>query len=72
MTYIPDLTAARAAQSKLHWSHKPRDERTIERFAQAISETGSTNEASKAIGITKDYGRALLARIRTHLGEQAR
>lgn len=72
MTYIPSRTAALEANRKCHWSHKPRDDRTIERFAEALAEHGKTNEAAQAIGITKDYARALLARIRAQLGEQAR
>jgi len=70
--YTPSASAALAANRACHWSHKPRDERTIDRFAEALAEHGSTNEAAKATGITKDYARALLARIRARLGAQAR
>jgi hypothetical protein len=52
-----------------HWQHKPRDERTIERFAEALSETGKVALAAKAIGITPLYGRTLLARIKAKLGK---
>lgn len=71
MNYTPNASAALAANRKLHWSRKPRDDRTIERFAEALSIHGTVKDAAKATGITKDYARALLARLKRLLGPQA-
>ena len=66
------MNAATAANRARHWSHKPHDERTIERFAEALSECGKVAVASRQIGITPDYGRVLLKRIKARMGDQAR
>jgi DNA-binding PadR family transcriptional regulator len=44
----------------------------IDRFAESLAETGEVKAAAKAIGVTKEYGNALLQRIRRRLGPQAR
>lgn len=64
--------AAAEANRRLHWMKKPKDERTIDRFAEALSETGSVAKSARATDIKYEYGRALLKRIRAKLGEQAR
>lgn len=44
---------------------------TLDAFAEALAETGCTNAAAARVGVSKDYGRALLGRIRKQLGRQA-
>jgi DNA-binding MarR family transcriptional regulator len=44
----------------------------IDRFAESLAETGSVKTAASAIGVTREYGNALLQRIRKSLGPQAR
>lgn len=51
---------------------KPRGTRVIDRFAQALSETGDVPSAAEAIGIKRGYANALFALIRKQLGDQAR
>jgi hypothetical protein len=43
-----------------------------DKFAEALAETGSVKAASKAVGVSRDYGNAMLQRIRKQLGRQAR
>jgi hypothetical protein len=44
----------------------------IERFAEALAETGSVTQASGVIGVSTSHGQRLLAQIRAGLGPQAR
>lgn len=51
---------------------KPRGTRVIDRFAQALSETGDVPSAADRVGIKRGYANSLFARIRQELGGQAR
>lgn len=50
---------------------KPRGTRVIDRFAQALAETGDVPTAAARLGLNRDYANSLFARIRKELGEQA-
>ncbi len=54
-----------------HWMNKPAEDRTINRFAQALSVSGSISQAARDTGINYEYGRALFKRIKRKLGSQA-
>lgn len=47
-------------------------ETTLDRFAEALAETGEVATAAASIGVSKDYGKAMLQRLRKRLGWQAR
>lgn len=51
---------------------KPRGTRVIDRFAQALSETGDVATAAAQLGIKRCYADNLLSTIRKQLGAQAR
>lgn len=50
---------------------KPRGTRVIDRFAEALSETGDVRAAADRLGINRDYANSLFALIRKQLGTQA-
>jgi hypothetical protein len=47
-------------------------ETALDRFAEALSETGEVASAAARIGVSKEYGKAMLQRLRKRLGWQAR
>ena len=52
---------------------KPRGTRMIDKFAEALAETGDVPAAADRIGIKRGYANSLFAKIRDELGrEQAR
>lgn len=51
---------------------KPRGTRVIDKFAEALSETGDVRAAAARIGIKVPYAHNLFSMIRRELGEQAR
>lgn len=51
---------------------KPRGTRVIDRFAEALAETGDVPAAAAVLGINRDYANSLFATIRKQLGRQAR
>lgn len=50
---------------------KPRGTRVIDRFAEALAETGDVPSAAAALGIDRNYANSLFATIRKQLGPQA-
>jgi hypothetical protein len=55
------------------WGRRlPRGTRVIDRFADALAETGDVPAAAERVGIKRGYANALFARIRKELGGQAR
>lgn len=53
------------------WRKKPRGTRTIDRFAEALSECGDVPTAARKLGLNRDYANSLFAKIRKELGSQA-
>lgn len=51
---------------------EPRGTRVIDRFAEALAETGDVPAAAAKLGIKRDYANSLFATIRKQLGAQAR
>jgi hypothetical protein len=51
---------------------KPRGTRVIDRFAEALAETGDVPAAAAMLGLNRDYANSLFARIRKELGSRAR
>jgi hypothetical protein len=45
--------------------------KTADQFAEYLSEGWTVTEASRALGLSADYGRAMLCRLRRKLGAQA-
>ena len=55
------------------WNHvKPRGTRVIDRFAEALAETGDVPTAAAMVGIKRGYANSLFHRIKCELGSQAR
>lgn len=65
------MTTTTAQRRVARVKRLPRGERTIDRFAGALAETGSVRAASAMIGVNYPYGKALLQRVRKELGWQA-
>lgn len=51
---------------------KNRRKPSLDRFADALAESGSVSIAAERVGVSRTYGNALLQRIRKDLGWQAR
>ena len=51
---------------------KPRGTRVMDRFAEALAETGDVPAAAARVGIKRGYANALFAKIRRELGRQAK
>ena len=50
---------------------KPRGTRVIDRFAEALAETGDVAAAAARIGIKRNYANTLFSKICRQLGVQA-
>jgi sirohydrochlorin ferrochelatase len=50
---------------------KPRGTRVIDRFAEALAQTGDVPAAAALLGIKRSYANSLFALIRKQLGSQA-
>lgn len=49
---------------------KPRGTRTIDRFAQALSECGDVPAAAAQLGLNRDYANSLFSEIKRQLGRE--
>lgn len=49
---------------------KPRGTRTIDKFAQALSETDDVQAAARQLELNPDYARSLFSQIQFQLGRE--